>query len=152
MNQKEFSAFMDVIENTYPKQAKINNVQRGMFWLSLQKYSLDDCMSAFLLHCETTDVEWKPQICHLTKFLKTSEETIRNMFNDFFRRKDVKDEKAVAIYNRLGGLEMHKLPEYQTKKLEDKFVQLYLEEGSRETFAALPKKLKTKLIGNENND
>ena len=50
MNQKEFSAFMDVIENTYPKQAKINNVQRGMFWLSLQKYSLDDCMSAFLLH------------------------------------------------------------------------------------------------------
>ena len=44
---------------------------------------------------------------------------------------------------------MHKLPEYQTRKLEDKFVQLYLEEGSRETFAALPKKLKTKLIGNK---
>ena len=72
MNQKEFSAFMDVVENTYPKQAKINNVQRGMFWLSLQKYSLDDCMSALLLHCETDDGEWKPQICHLTKFLKTA--------------------------------------------------------------------------------
>jgi hypothetical protein len=28
-------------------------------------------------------------------------------------------------------------------------VQLYLEEGSRETFAALPNKLKTKLIGNK---
>ena len=73
MNQREFNAFMDVIENTYPKQAKINNVQRGMFWLSLQKYSLDDCMSALLLHCETNDGEWKPQICHLTKFLQTSE-------------------------------------------------------------------------------
>ena len=71
------------------------------------------------------------------------------MFNDFFKRKDVKDKKAVAIYNKLGGLEMHKLPEYQTKKLEEKFVQLYLEEGSRETFAALPNKLKTKLIGNK---
>jgi hypothetical protein len=71
------------------------------------------------------------------------------MFNDFFRRRDVKDERALAIYNRLGGLEMHKLPEYQTKKLEDKFVQLYLEEGSKETFAALPDKLKTKLIGNK---
>tara|TARA_B100000497_G_C7546951_1_gene330767 strand:+ start:103 stop:525 length:423 start_codon:yes stop_codon:yes gene_type:complete len=140
---------MDVIENTYPKQAKINNVQRGMFWLSLQKYDLDDCMSALLLHCETGDGEWKPQICHLCKFLKTSEDTIRVMFNDFFKRKDVKDEKAKAIYNRLGGLEMHKLSEYQTKKLEDKFVQLYLEEGSKETFAALPDKLKTKLIGNK---
>ncbi len=149
MNQREFNSFMDVIENTYPKQAKINNVQRGMFWLSLQKYDLDDCMSALLLHCETDDGEWKPQICHLSKFLKTSEDTIRVMFNDFFKRKDVKDEKAKAIYNRLGGLEMHKLSEYQTKKLEDKFVQLYLEEGSKETFAALPDKLKTKLIGNK---
>ena len=149
MNQREFNSFMDVIENTYPKQAKINNVQRGMFWLSLHKYDLDDCMSALLLHCETDDGEWKPQICHLSKFLKTSEDTIRVMFNDFFKRKDVKDEKAKAIYNRLGGLEMHKLPEYQTKKLEDKFVQLYLEEGSKETFASLPDKLKTKLIGNK---
>ncbi len=140
---------MDVVENTYPKQAKINNVQRGMFWLSLQKYSLDDCMSALLLHCETDDGEWKPQICHLTKFLKKSEESVRAMFNDFFKRKKVEDKKAVEIYNRLGGLEMHKLPEYQTRKLEDKFVQLYLEEGSRETFAALPDKLKTKLIGNK---
>jgi len=149
MNQKEFNAFMDVVENTYPKQAKINNVQRGMFWLSLQKYSLDDCMSALLLHCETDDGEWKPQICHLTKFLRKSEESVRAMFNDFFKRKKVEDKKAVEIYNRLGGLEMHKLPEYQTRKLEDKFVQLYLEEGSRETFAALPNKLKTKLIGNK---
>ena len=149
MNQKEFNAFMDVVENTYPKQAKINNVQRGMFWLSLQKYSLDDCMSALLLHCETDDGEWKPQICHLTKFLKKSEESVRAMFNDFFKRKKVEDKKAVEIYNRLGGLEMHKLPEYQTRKLEDKFVQLYLEEGSRKTFAALPDKLKTKLIGNK---
>ena len=41
---------MDVVENTYPKQAKINNVQRGMFWLSLQKLQKKQDLRLRLIH------------------------------------------------------------------------------------------------------
>ena len=42
---------------------------------------------------------------------------------------------------------MHKMPESMTRKKEDLFVELYMAEDSKETFAQLPNKLKTKLIG-----
>ena len=147
MDNKEFGAFIDVIERQYPRQQPLNDVQKGMFWLSLQKFSLDDCMAAFVLHCESKDGEWKPQVCHITKSLKNTEVSIRSTFNDFFKHKEVKDERAIKIYKQMGGREMHKLPEYVTNKKEDLFVELYMAEESQETFAELPNKLKTKLIG-----
>jgi|TARA_R100000329_G_scaffold101244_1_gene83489 hypothetical protein len=147
MTQDEFKAFLEVIEKQYPKQQPLNNVQKGMFWLSLQKFPLDDCMSAFLLHCESSDGEWKPQVCHITKYIKVSEERVKSMFNDFFQRREVKDKRAVAIYNKLGGLSMHKLPKSETDKKADLFVKMYMEGEARKTFDELPQKLKTQLIG-----
>ena len=147
MNVKEFTSFVDVIENQYPRQQPLNEVQKGMFWLSLQKFSLDDCMAAFLIHCESKEGEWKPQVCHLTKSLKNTEVNIRVLFNDFFKHKEIKDPRALKIYRQIGGLSMHKMPESMTRKKEDLFVELYMAEDSKETFAQLPNKLKTKLIG-----
>lgn len=116
MDNKEFGAFIDVIEKQYPRQQPLNDVQKGMFWLSLQKFSLDDCMAAFVLHCESKDGEWKPQVCHITKSLKNTEVSIRSIFNDFFKHREVDDKRALKIYSQMGGREMHKLPEYVTKK------------------------------------
>jgi hypothetical protein len=116
MNVKEFTSFVDVIEKQYPRQQPLNEVQKGMFWLSLQKFSLDDCMASFLIHCESKEGEWKPQVCHLTKSLKNTEVNIRVLFNDFFKHKEIKDPRALKIYRQIGGLSMHKMPESMTRK------------------------------------
>ena len=46
MEVKEFKAFMEMIDQAYPKQQKLNKVQKGLFWITLQDKSLDESVQA----------------------------------------------------------------------------------------------------------
>ena len=149
MNKEEFKQLIRLFDDTYPKQTKLPTAQQLMLWVSLQHYSVDAVMAAFISHTNDPDIgEWKPQVpVNLTKYLQQSDVSIRALYNQFFERRDVKDDVAKSVWNKLGGNKLLKLPQYETDKKEDVFVNLYKQQMIGDNYDKLPDDLKTKLIG-----
>jgi len=149
MNKDEFKQLVRLFDDTYPKQPKLTMAQQLMFWVSLQHYSVDAVMAAFISHTNSPENgEWKPQVAiNLTKYLQQSDVDIRNLYLSFFQHKEVKDETAIKVWNKLGGNRLLKMPSYETDKKEKIFVDLYKQERIGDNYNNLPNELKTKLIG-----
>ena len=149
MTKKEFSKLMDMFDETYPKQPKLTMTQQLMFWVSLQNYELEAVIASFISH--TNDIEigaWKPQVpVNLTRYLQKSDIDIRNKFQEFYDHKDVKDEIAVRVWNKMGGANLLRLTMAESEKKADMFVDLYKQELIGNNYDALPNTIKTKLIG-----
>jgi hypothetical protein len=149
MNKEEFKQLIGLFDETYPKQPKLTVAQQLMFWVSLQNYSVDSVMASFISHTNDPELgEWKPQVpVNLTRFLQQSDVSIRAIFQDFFKHKEIKDDIAIRVWNKLGGNNLLKMPTHQTDKKEEIFVNLYKQEKIGNHYDALPNELKTKLIG-----
>ena len=149
MNKEEFKQLIRLFDDTYPKQPKLTTAQQLMLWVSLQHYSVDAVMAAFISHTNDPDIgEWKPQVpVNLTKYLQQSDVSIRALYNQFFERRDVKDDVSKSVWNKLGGNKLLKFPQYETDKKEDVFVNLYKQQMIGDNYDKLPDDLKTKLIG-----
>lgn len=149
MNKEEFKNLIVLFNNTYPKQPKLTVEQQMMFWLSLQNYEIDAVVGAFLSHTNDKEIgRWKPQVPeNLTRYLAETDVNIRNLYKDFFDHKDVKDETAIEVWNKLGGNNLRRLPMHETDKKEQVFVDMYKQMKVGDTYNKLPNNLKTKLIG-----
>lgn len=149
MSKDEFKQLIKLFDETYPKQPKLTTAQQLMFWISLQNYSADAVVASFISHTNDIEIgEWKPQVpVNLTKYLQQSDVSIRAMYQEFFERKEVKDSVAVEVWNKLGGHRLLKLPQYETDKKEDVFVNLYKQIKIGDSYNGLPKEMKNKLIG-----
>jgi hypothetical protein len=146
MNNKEFQVFMKMVDEAYPKQKSINQIQKGFYWMSLNSHKFDDCVVALSKHVAQS--EWKPQVNDIVSKLSCNEENIRDMFRAFLNRKDVKDDIACSIYQRMGGLSLNQhLSEKDTPNKEQRFVEMYLDEISKNNYDSLPSNLKKRLIG-----
>lgn len=149
MTKKEFSKLMDMFDETYPKQPKLTMTQQLMFWVSLQNYELEAVIASFISHTNDTEIgAWKPQVpVNLTRYLQKSDIDIRNKFQEFYDHKDVKDEIAVRVWNKMGGANLLRLTMAESEKKADMFVDLYKQELIGNNYDALPNTIKTKLIG-----
>tara|TARA_R100001510_G_scaffold42216_1_gene38611 strand:- start:2315 stop:2776 length:462 start_codon:yes stop_codon:yes gene_type:complete len=149
MNKEEFKKLIVLFDDTYPKQPKLTTAQQLMLWVSLQHYSVDAVMAAFISHTNDPEIgEWKPQVpVNLTKYLQQSDVSIKALYQQFFERKDVQDDIAKSVWNQLGGNRLLKLPQYETDKKEEVFVNLYKQRMIGNNYDKLPNDLKTKLIG-----
>lgn len=148
MTNKEFQVFIKMIDDAYPKQKALNQIQKGFFWMSLNSHKFDDCIVALSKHVSQS--EWKPQVNDIVTKLTSNDEDIRTMFRMFMGRKEVKDDLANKIYMRMGGLSLNQtLTESKSSDAEDKFVAMYLGEVSKNNYNELPVNLKKKLIGSK---
>ena len=149
MKKEEFKKLIKLFDDTYPKQPKLTTAQQLMFWVSLQQYSIDAAMGAFISHTNNPENgEWKPQVpVNLTRYLQQSDVEIKKLYEMFFQHKEVKDPLAVKIWNQIGGDNLRKLPTYETNKKESVFVDLYKQARIGNNYDSLPNELKTKLIG-----
>ena len=149
MTKKEFSKLMDMFDETYPKQPKLTMTQQLMFWVSLQNYELEAVIASFISHTNDTEIgAWKPQVpVNLTRYLQKSDIDIRNKFQEFYDHKNVKDEIAVRVWNKMGGANLLRLTMAESEKKADMFVDLYKQELIGNNYDALPATMKTKLIG-----
>lgn len=149
MNKNEFKQLIRLFDDTYPKQPKLNMAQQLMFWVSLQNYTADAVMASFISHTNNSENgEWKPQVpVNLTKYLQQSDVDIKNLYQSFFDHKEVKDEIAISVWNKLGGSKLLKMSSHATDKKESVFVDLYKQEKIGNNYNGLPNELKTKLIG-----
>ena len=120
-----------------------------MFWVSLQNYELEAVIASFISHTNDTEIgAWKPQVpVNLTRYLQKSDIDIRNKFQEFYDHKDVKDEIAVRVWNKMGGANLLRLTMAESEKKADMFVDLYKQELIGNNYDALPNTIKTKLIG-----
>jgi len=149
MEVKEFKAFMDMVDEAYPKQKKLNKVQKGLFWLTLQDHSLQDSVQALVSH--THSGEWKPQVCDICKHLPDNTLPIIETFSNFFNGVEVKDKIALEVFKRMGGDRLRKTSlEKDYRGLELKFIELYKQKSTQKRMEELPNKLKNKLIGLDN--
>jgi len=149
MKRAEFDKLIQLFDETYPKQPKLTVAQEMMFWISLQGFSVEAVMAAFISHTNDKEIgAWKPQgPVNLTRYLQESDINIRNKFQEFYDHKDVKDELAIKIWNRLGGASLLRLTVSESEKKAQMFVDLYKQEVIGSNYDALPKAIKTKLIG-----
>ena len=140
---------MDMFDETYPKQPKLTMTQQLMFWVSLQNYELEAVIASFISHTNDTEIgAWKPQVpVNLTRYLQKSDIDIRNKFQEFYDHKDVKDEIAVRVWNKMGGANLLRLTMAESEKKAEMFVDLYKQELIGNNYDALPNTMKTKLIG-----
>ena len=148
MEVKEFKAFMEMIDQAYPKQQKLNKVQKGLFWITLQDKSLDESVQALASH--THSGEWKPQVCDIVKHLPNETLPIIETFSNFFNGVEVKDKIALEVFKLMGGNRLRKASlEKDYLGLELKFISLYKQKSTQERMVELPRDLKNKLIGLE---
>ena len=149
MNKDEFKQLIKLFDETYPKQPKLTTAQQLMFWISLQHYSVDAVVASFISRTNDLEIgEWKPQVAvNLTKYLQQSDVSIRALYQEFFQNKEVKDKVAIEVWNKLGGNRLLRLPQYETDKKEEVFVNLYKQIMIGNNYNNLPNDLKTKLIG-----
>ena len=149
MSKDEFKQLIKLFDETYPKQPKLTTAQQLMFWISLQHYSVDAVVASFISHTNDLEIgEWKPQVAvNLTKYLQQSDVSIRALYQEFFQNKEVKDKVAIEVWNKLGGNRLLRLPQYETDKKEEVFVNLYKQIMIGNNYNNLPNDLKTKLIG-----
>ena len=146
MEVKEFKAFMDMIDQAYPKQKKLNDMQKGLFWLALKEESLIDCLNALSSHSFTG--QWKPQVCDLAKHLPNTTLPLVEMFSNFFHNVEVKDKIALEVYRIMGGERLRRTTlEKDYRDLELKFIELYRQKATKMRIEKLPNNLKQKLIG-----
>lgn len=144
MTKEEFKVFMTMVDEAYPKQRKLNSTQKGFMWLSLNSHTLNDCIVALSKHVALN--EWKPQVNDIVSKLVVKEDGIRNMFRSFMSRKPVNDDIANDIYKRLGGLSLNQyLSEKDAPAKEQEFVEMYLDEVSKNNYVALPTAMKKRL-------
>ena len=143
MNQDEFKKLVRLFDDTYPKQPKLTMAQQLMFWVSLQNYPVDSVMASFISHTNDTQIgEWKPQVpVNLTKYLQQSDVAIRTIYQSFFQHKEVTDETAISVWNKLGGNRLLKLTTYEADKKEEVFVNLYKQEKIGNNYNSLPNEL-----------
>ena len=146
MEVNEFKAFMNMIDQAYPKQKKLNEMQKGLFWLTCKDQTLRDCLNALASHAYTG--EWKPQICDICKHLPDITLPLIEMFSNFFNGVEVKDEIALEVYRIMGGDRLRRTTlEKDYRELELKFIDLYRQKATQMRIEKLPPKLKNKLIG-----
>lgn len=146
MDKKEFQAFIKMIDEAYPTQASLNQVQKGFFWLALQDHDFDECVMSLANH--TKHEEWKPKVCDILVGLNSTDDKIAKLFSDFFNNKEVKDDVAVKIYKSMGGQTLNRtLLEKDYKRAEKDFVDQYNNEMSKRNYNNLPNDLRTKLVG-----
>jgi hypothetical protein len=149
MEVKEFKAFMNMVDEAYPKQKKLNQVQKGLFWLTLQDHSLHDSIQALVSH--THSGEWKPQVCDICKHLPNVNLPIIETFSNFFNGVEVKDNIALEVFKLMGGERLRRTSlEKDYRNLELRFVELYKQKSTQKRMGELPQDLKNKLIGLDN--
>ena len=85
-------------------------------------------------------------------YLQTTNVDIKNKFQEFFDHKEVNDPTAIAIWNKMGGNRLLRLTEKEVDKKAESFLELYKQEIAKEKLENLPKKIKQKLIGIEEED
>tara|TARA_R100001460_G_scaffold22884_2_gene46450 strand:- start:228 stop:692 length:465 start_codon:yes stop_codon:yes gene_type:complete len=150
VDKKEFQAFTKMIDEAYPSQASLNQVQKGFFWLALKNYNLDECVLS--LSNYTKYNEWKPKVCDIVAGLNSTNSHLAKLFDSFFTNKKVEDKIAIKVYKNMGGQSLNRtLLEKDYEEKTKQFIELYNNEVSRENYNKLPKKLKSKLIGLEDN-
>ena len=150
MNDNEFKTFMKMVDDQYPNQPKFNQTQKGFFWLALKDFNITQVVSAFSLHTQDSEKGmFKPQVCEVMKYLQTTNVDIKNKFQEFFGHKEVNDPAAIAIWNKMGGNRLLRLTEKEVDKKAESFLELYKQEIAKEKLENLPKKIKQKLIGIE---
>lgn len=149
MTKNEFTKLMVMFDETYPKQPELTLTQKTMFWVSLQNYELEAVIASFISHTNDTEIgAWKPQVpVNLTRFLQKSDIDIRNKFQEFYDHKNVHDDIAVRVWNRMGGANLLRLTLAESERKADMFVNLYKQELIGNNYDSLPKSTKTKLIG-----
>ena len=148
MTKKEFDFFCNTCNEAYPKQMPMNPTEINFMAHAVRGYSIKEVMNALSLHVQ--DSEWRPKVCDITKYLQTTDQHIRSLFQKFFDHEEVDDEKAVEIYRIMGGQKLNKMTTHELKPKEEMFLNLYKQHEAREQYDALPKGIKLKMIGEKN--
>ena len=137
MTKQDFDKFIALMDKTYPKQPELTKEQKGVLWISLQKYPTKEVFTAFVSHTECTEFGiWKPQVpANLTKYLM-----------DLLAKKPVEDEIATKVFNQIGGASLFKMLEKDYKYYLSLFISNYKYEMNIQNYENLTLEQKKKLI------
>lgn len=147
MENDDLTRFYQMIDNLYPNQPKLNKDQKRFWYLAFKEYDIENLVRC--LHEHSKSVErgrWRPEISDLIKHLGQDHLQVKALWQMFFDRKDVKDEVAVDIYNKMGGLRLNQMTSRQLEQKENMFVDLYLQRKSMEKIEKLPPTAKKTLL------
>jgi len=147
MENDDLTRFYQMIDNLYPNQPKLNKDQKRFWYLAFKEYDIENLVRC--LHEHSKSVErgrWRPEISDLIKHLGQDQLQVKALWQMFFDRKDVKDEVAVDIYNKMGGLRLNQMTSRQLEQKENMFVDLYLQRKSMEKIEKLPPTAKKTLL------
>lgn len=145
MTKEEFDFFCENCNQAYPKQMPMNQTEINFMAHAVSEYEIKEVMNALALHVQHS--EWRPKVCDITKYLKTTDQHILSTFQKFFDHKEVDDKKAIEIYRIMGGQKLNKMTTNELKAKEEMFLNLYKQHEAKEKYEALPKAIKLKLIG-----
>ena len=145
MTKEEFEYFCTQVNQAYPKQLVMNETEKNFMAVAIRDYTLKDSMNALALHVQKS--EWRPKVCDITKYLQQSDQQILDVFQRFFDRKKVTDQRAVNIYRKMGCLKLNKMTVEQLEQKQELFLTLYKQDEASEKFDALPKSIQSKMIG-----
>ena len=105
-------------------------LEKKRFWyLAFKEYDIENLVRC--LHEHSKSVErgrWRPEISDLIKYLGQDHLQVKALWQMFFDRKDVKDEVAVDIYNKMGGLRLNQMTSRQLEQKENMFVDFSLDD------------------------
>ena len=148
MTKQDFDKFIALMDKTYPKQPELTKEQKGVLWISLQKYSTKEVFTAFVSHTECTEFGiWKPQVpANLTKYLMKPEIQMTKYFQDLLAKKPVEDEIATKVFNQIGGASLFKMLEKDYKYYLSLFISNYKYEMNIQNYENLTLEQKKKLI------
>ncbi len=148
MNKQEFNGFVRLIDDAYPKQKKLNDVQKGFFWLALKDEQIQECLKSLSNHTKYS--EWKPQVCDITKNMETEME-YENLFRDYISRKHLKrlnnNKPFMNVIRRIGEKRIRGMLESEVDMMTEKFKEMYKAELNNQSYDSLPQNVKQKLVG-----
>ena len=148
MTKQDFDKFIALMDKTYPKQPELTKEQKGVLWISLQKYPTKEVYTAFVSLTECTEFGiWKPQVpANLTKYLMKPEIQMTKYFQDLLAKKPVEDEIATKVFNQIGGASLFKMLEKDYKYYLSLFISNYKYEMNIQNYENLTLEQKKKLI------
>ena len=148
MIKEEFDKFISLMDKTYPKQPELTKEQKGVLWISLQKYTAKEVFTAFVSHTECIDFGiWKPQVpANLTKYLMKPEIQMTKYFQELLAKKTVEDKIAIKVFSQIGGASLFKMLEKDYKYYLSLFISNYKYEMNIRNYNNLTVEQKNKLI------
>jgi hypothetical protein len=148
VNKEEFNGFIKLIDQAYPKQKSLNDVQKGFFWLAFKDEKLENCLKSLSSH--TKNSEWKPQVCDIAKYL-SNEVEFSKMFADFVNRQNLevlkKNKAFMNVVRIIGEKRIRRMLESEYDSMEKRFVELYVLELNNKRYDTLPHNIKQSLVG-----